>query len=264
MEEPNLPNVQEVSACDDHMETEYPLGESTVIENAKNNTYGDKQDVDWSFDDNRSCDAVPMVLPEENGHQSGVLEIDSSKPQRESPIEANTENVPIETLLGSKPPSDPVGQDKSVNSSLELADKIVGASQVPSTDDYMNSVRPVDENDHHQGPSNTGFEKNACEISGEASDCHQDESFPQNRETEASIELGDPNSSNLDVHEKMASPESPFLRPCNSNMEQPGFISGCAMSADAAVPSDVHVTDLATSGTEEMVMIGLSVRLKLV
>ncbi|XP_057784471.1 sister chromatid cohesion 1 protein 4-like [Salvia miltiorrhiza] len=260
VEEPNLSNIQEVSACDDHMELEYPLGESTVIENAKNNIYGDKQEVDWSSHDNKICDAVPTVLPEENGHQSGGLDIDSLKPQGESPVEANTEHVPVETLSGSKPPSDSIGQDKSVNSSLEMADKIIGASQAPCMDDLlnvdandMNLVRPVDENDRHQGTFHTGFGQNACEIPGEASNCLQDESFPQNRETEASNELGDPNSSNLDVHENVASSASPLLRPCNSNMEHPDFISGCAMSADAAVRSDV--TDLATSGTEEMVMI---------
>ncbi|KAH6821698.1 sister chromatid cohesion 1 protein 4 [Perilla frutescens var. hirtella] len=262
MEEPNLSNVQEVSACDDHMESEYRLRESVMIENAKNNICGDKQEANWSSHTNKNSDAVPEMLPEEYGNQSGGLDIDSSKPQGESPVKANMEHAPIETLSGSKAPFDAVGQDKSVNISLEFADKITGASHVScmeglqneDADKYMNSALPFDDSDQHQGPYETGFEKSACEISGVASNCHQDESFPQNRETQASDELGDPSSSNLDVHEKVASSISPFVRSCNSTMEQPDLISGCAMSADVAVRSDV--TDLATSEREETVMIG--------
>ncbi|XP_047938140.1 sister chromatid cohesion 1 protein 4-like isoform X1 [Salvia hispanica] len=248
VEEPNLSNVQEVSAFDDHMEAECRLGESTVIENADNNINEDKQGVNWFSHDNKICDAVPVVPPEDNGHQSGGLGVDSSKPLRESLTEANMEHNLVETLA--------VGQDKSVNSSLELDDKINGASQAPCQNadaDGMNSICPVDEDDHHQGPF-TGIEKSAREISGEASNYHQDEPFPQNRETKASNELGDPNSSNLNVHEKVASSETPFLRPCNSNLEQPDFVSKYALSADASVQSDV--IDLATSEAEEMVMIG--------
>lgn len=263
VEEPNLSNGKEVSACDDHMELENPLGELTVIENAKNNIYVDKQEAGLSSQNSKSCDAVTTV--EKCGHQSGSLDVDSSKPQGETLVEENSKQVQIETISGSNSLSKPVGQDKSVNSSSELADKIIGASQVPCTDDVQNgdadlmkSTLPVDESDHHQGPCNTSFEKDAREVSG---DCHQDESFLQNRETQVSNGMGDPNSSNIDVHEKVASSECPFVRPCNSRMEWPDFISECAMLADAAVQSDV--ADLATSGREEMVMIGLSVRLKL-
>ncbi|KAL1542569.1 sister chromatid cohesion 1 protein 4-like isoform X1 [Salvia divinorum] len=245
VEEPNLSNVQEVSSFDDHMEAECRLGESTV----NNNINKDKQEVDWSSHNNKSCDAVLVVPPEDNGHQSGGLDVDSSKPLGESPTEANLEHVPVKTLS--------VGQDKSVNSSLELDDKINGASQAPCQNadaDGMNSICPVDEDGHHQGPFNTVIEKSAREISGEASNYHQDEPFLQNRETEVSNELGDPNSLNIDVHEKVASSETPFLRPCISNMEQPDFVSKYALSADAAVQSDV--IDLATSEAEEIVMIG--------
>lgn len=263
VEEPNISNVKEVSACDDHMELENPFGESTLIENAKDNLYGDKQEADLSPQNSKSCDAVPTV--EECGHQSGSLDVDSSKLQRKTHVEANSEYVQIEVVSGSRPPSDPVGQDKSVYSSLELADKIIGASRVPDADDVksgaadgMNSTLPVDESEYHQGLFDTSLENDAREISA---NCHQDESFPQNRETQVSNEMGDPSSSKLDVHEKVASSENPFIRPCNSRTEQPDFISECDMSADADVQSDV--TDLATSGRVEMVMIGLSVRLKL-
>ncbi|XP_047938215.1 sister chromatid cohesion 1 protein 4-like isoform X2 [Salvia hispanica] len=159
VEEPNLSNVQEVSAFDDHMEAECRLGESTVIENADNNINEDKQGVNWFSHDNKICDAVPVVPPEDNGHQSGGLGVDSSKPLRESLTEANMEHNLVETLA--------VGQDKSVNSSLELDDKINGASQAPCQNadaDGMNSICPVDEDDHHQGPF-TGIEKSAREIS---------------------------------------------------------------------------------------------------
>lgn len=260
VDEPNLPNAEEVSACDDHMESEYHLGESSMTENAKNNIYGDKQEVNWSSPNNKNSDAVPLVLPKEYGHQSDGLDIDSSKPQAESPVEANMGHVPIETFSGSELPSDSVGR-------LEFADKTIETSHVSCMEDLQNGaadkdvnyVLPVDENDFHQGPYETGFVKSSCEISGLASTCHQDE--PQNHEIQASNEPGDPSTLNLDVHEKVASSGSPFIRPCNSNMEQPDLISGCAMSAVAAVQFDV--TDLVTSGREETVMIGLSIKLKL-
>ncbi|GFP90083.1 sister chromatid cohesion 1 protein 4 [Phtheirospermum japonicum] len=94
VEEPNLLSnaQQEVS---DHLETECPLVDPTMTENAKNNTYGDKQEVDWcSHDNNSNSDAVP--------------------------IEADMERVSVdEPSLVSKPTS-----DLSLNPGLESVDKI--------------------------------------------------------------------------------------------------------------------------------------------
>ncbi|KAI3470379.1 hypothetical protein Pfo_027042 [Paulownia fortunei] len=335
VEEPNLSNVQEVSACDDHLESEYHLVESTMTENAKNNSYGDKLEVNWCSRNNTNSEAIPMVLTEEYGYRSGGLDIHLSKPQGESPIEANMEHVSVdESSSGSKPTSDLLGQVKALNPASELADKIIEASDVPCTEDLQNgaankdnnsflsvdkpsddhqglneigleknacankennSSLPVDKpSDDHQGPDD--IEKNACDISGLTSTCHQvsegvsakdqgslgvevpgsveiasdwekscpdtsdlasknhDGSFPKNPETQACDEPTDSCTLNLDVREKVASTETLFLRPCNSNVEQTDITSGCVMSTDADVQSDVAA--LATSGREETVMLG--------
>ncbi|KAK6144951.1 hypothetical protein DH2020_021771 [Rehmannia glutinosa] len=301
VEEPNLSNVQEVS---DHLETECPLVESTMTENANNNNYGDKQEVNWCSHDNANSDAIAMVSTEEYGYRSDGLDINFSKPLGESPVEANVEHDSVDEFLsGSKPSSDLVGQVKALNPDSELADKMDESSDVHCMEDLENGAANKDKNssllvdkpnDVHQGPYEIVLEKSACEISGLTSISHlvsegvsakdqgslgvevpssveiasngeksctdasdlasknQDGPFPQNPETQACHEPTDSRSLNLDVREKVSSAETLFLRPCNSNAEQLDITSGCVMSTDADVKSDVAA--LATSGREETVM----------
>ncbi|KAK6144932.1 hypothetical protein DH2020_021752 [Rehmannia glutinosa] len=301
VEEPNLSNVQEVS---DHLETECPLVESTVTENANNNNYGDKQEVNWCSHDNANSDAIAMVSTEEYGYRSDSLDINFSKPLGESPVEANVEHDSVDEFLsGSKPSSDLVGQVKALNPDSKLADKMDESSDVHCLEDLENGAANKDKNssllvdkpnDVHQGPYEIVLEKSTCEISGLTSISHQvsegvsakdqgslgvevpssveiasngeksctdasdlaskdqDGPFPQNPETQACHEPTDSRSLNLDVREKVSSAETLFLRPCNSTAEQLDITSGCVMSTDADVKSDVAA--LATSGREEMVM----------
>ncbi|KAL0403396.1 UNVERIFIED_CONTAM: Sister chromatid cohesion 1 protein 4 [Sesamum radiatum] len=146
VEEPNLSNVQEVSACDDPLESEFHLVESTMIEDVKNNTYEDKQEVNWCSHDNTYSGAIPLVLAEENGNQAGDLDVKFSEPQQGSPIEADKECASLdESASGSKPTSDLLGQVDPVNApSEELVDKIIEASDVPCPEDLQNGAANKD------------------------------------------------------------------------------------------------------------------------
>lgn len=295
LEEPNLSNVKEVSACEDHLELDCHAME--VTESAKNTTE-DKQEIGWHSRDNIDSD----VLTED--HQSGGLNIDLSKPQGECPIEADTGPIPMnESSPASKPTTNLLCQVETQNPSLELADKIIDTTEdlqngVTNKDD--NSSLPVDKpSDDHQG-CEVGLERIGCEIPDLTSTSHQvsevvsvenqwsmeveipgnvelaidpqlcpdasdlaskkqDGSFLQDPEIPPFHEPIDSSSLNFDVPEKVASTETFVLRPCNSNVEQHDLIS--VISTDADVKSDGAA--LATSGRETTVMLGLSVNLKL-
>ncbi|KAL0382589.1 UNVERIFIED_CONTAM: Sister chromatid cohesion 1 protein 4 [Sesamum calycinum] len=182
VEEPNLSNVQEVSACDDPLESEYHLVESTMIEDVKNNTYEDKQEVNWCSHDNTYSGAIPLVLAEENGNQAGDLDVKLAKPQQVSPIEASKECASLdESASGSKPTSDLLGQVHPVNPPSELVDKIIEASDVPCPEDLENGAANEDKDSSFavekpcddQDPYDTCLEKSSCEISGLTGACHQ-------------------------------------------------------------------------------------------
>ncbi|GER51329.1 splicing factor U2AF-associated protein [Striga asiatica] len=93
VEEPNLSNAKGASACDDHLETEYHLMESTVRENEDNVPYKDKQEADWCSREDKISDAVPLGQHEENGPISSRLEINESNSQRESHLEGHDEDI---------------------------------------------------------------------------------------------------------------------------------------------------------------------------
>ncbi|PIN20397.1 hypothetical protein CDL12_06919 [Handroanthus impetiginosus] len=295
VEEPNLSNVQEVSACDDHLEPEYHLVEGTMKRNAKNITYEAKQEDDWCSHDITHSDAIPKVLPKENGYQSGGLDVNPSKPHGESPIEANMEHVLVdESSLGSKPTSELADQVKALNPPSVLVDKVIESSDVPCMEDLHNGSDNKDKNSSLQdekqshdcqGTNEIGLKKNATEgvspknqgsvgvevldsteiVSDLEKSCpnasedlaskNQDQSCLENPETQARRKPTDSSSFNLDIHEKAAFTETPFLRPCQSNVEQHDITSsGCVMLTDADVQSDVAA--LATSEREETVMLG--------
>ncbi|CAA3032607.1 Hypothetical predicted protein [Olea europaea subsp. europaea] len=142
VEELNLSNVQEASTCDDHLEGEYHLTESTVKENAKNVTSEGKQEVEWLSRDDINSNANPWMLPDEDGYHSGGLEIDKRKLQGESPfIKATLEHVnfakPPSSISG---PSSDLSNQVEVVTASELDDKIPEASIVPSREDLLNEV----------------------------------------------------------------------------------------------------------------------------
>ncbi|KAL6586860.1 hypothetical protein OROMI_001848 [Orobanche minor] len=150
VEEPNLLNAKSASACDDHMEIEYQLMESTVRENGNNVPYEDKQEVDWCFQNDTISNGVPHGQHEENGHLSSGLVIKVSELQGESPIKAII------------PPS-------------EFTDRIE-APDIPLQEDSLTEDvkedKTIDEtsgSDNHQGPSEVDLKKSASENSGLAS-----------------------------------------------------------------------------------------------
>lgn len=82
VEEPNLSNVQETSACDDHMESEDNiLLECPVKENLEsisckaNPNQGNEHTMDCSLPNNRNSDTADPITCEENGYHSSELNI---------------------------------------------------------------------------------------------------------------------------------------------------------------------------------------------
>ncbi|CAI9759277.1 unnamed protein product [Fraxinus pennsylvanica] len=177
VEEPNLSNVQEASACDDHLEGEDHLMESTVKENAKSVTSEGKQEADWMSRDDVNSNANRWMAPDENGYHSGGLEIEQINPQRESPcIEATLEHVNLDKSSSvSGPSSDLSNQVDAVNPALELVDKITEASVVRAREDLQNEFNNNDKSNFPsakepagdpQGPSDIGLEDSVKYTSG--------------------------------------------------------------------------------------------------
>ncbi|KAL2526255.1 Sister chromatid cohesion 1 protein 4 [Abeliophyllum distichum] len=184
VEEPNFSNVQEASACDDHLEAEDHLMESNVKENAKNVTSEDKQEADWCSRDDVNSTANPWMPPDENGYHSGGLEIEQIKPHEESPcMEAAFEPVKYDKPSSvSKPSSDLSNQVKAVNQASELVDKINKESVVPAREDLQNEVVNNDKSnfpsanepgDGPQGPSEIVMEDSAQNTFGLTTTCQQ-------------------------------------------------------------------------------------------
>ncbi|KAL0298527.1 UNVERIFIED_CONTAM: hypothetical protein Sradi_6512500 [Sesamum radiatum] len=67
VDEPNLSNVQDASACDDHLESDYHLLESTIREKTNNVNSEGKQEVDWCSRDDTSSNAGHHGPLKENG-----------------------------------------------------------------------------------------------------------------------------------------------------------------------------------------------------
>ncbi|CAA2946295.1 sister chromatid cohesion 1 4-like isoform X1 [Olea europaea subsp. europaea] len=177
VEEPNLSNVQEASACDDHLEGEDHLMESAVKENTKSVTSEGKQEADWLSRDDVNSNANRWMVPDENGYHSGSLEIDLIKPQREAPFtEATLEHVNLDKPSSvSTPSSDLSNQVEAVNQASELVDKITEASVVPAREDLLNEIINNDKSNFPsatepsgdpQGPSDIGLEDSAKNTSG--------------------------------------------------------------------------------------------------
>ncbi|CAI9772394.1 unnamed protein product [Fraxinus pennsylvanica] len=278
VEEPNLSNVQEASACDDHLEGEYHLMESTVKENAK-------------------------IVTSEGG-----LENETIKPQEgESPCtKATLEHVNLDKPSSiSGPSSDLSNQVEAVNPASELVEKITEASVVPATKDLQNEVvnnnksnfpSANEPSDDPQGPREIVLEdsdqntsgltgtQQVCEVvtltdqallgvegpvsvgsAGELDkpfcDASEVGAKIQGSENPETLAYQEPKHSNLlnpDVHENMAATETQFLRPCSSNPEQPHIPnSGHDISMNQDLQSDTATLgSLEISGREETIMLG--------
>lgn len=96
IEEPNLSNIQETSACDDHIESEdNHLMESAVKKNLENAScrlnlhQGNKHVMGWTMPNGTNSDLAPGVPCEENGFHSSDVGIKDGL----SPTVVNVEHV---------------------------------------------------------------------------------------------------------------------------------------------------------------------------
>ncbi|PIN14105.1 Sister chromatid cohesion complex Cohesin, subunit RAD21/SCC1 [Handroanthus impetiginosus] len=279
VEEPNLSNVQDASACDDHLESEYHLMEPTTREHMNNVPYEDKQEVDWCSRDDTISDALPQRPPEENEYLSCCMEIKESKPQGESPVEAN-----VEAIKPALEFTDKMIQQSDVRCQEDLPTEVVNEGKT-----YLLSVDAIQ--DDHQGPNEIGLEKRAfetglgstslqlsevvsekdlapsgvedpgsvrgtsdqqksCDDGSELALENQVGPFPDTHVNQACQGTIDSREMNLDAHDKEASNETLVLRPCSSILEQPDVTKPAgSVSTDADVKSNGAA--LATDGMEE-------------
>ncbi|CAA0814507.1 Sister chromatid cohesion 1 protein 4 [Striga hermonthica] len=153
VEEPNLSNAKVASACDDHLESEYHLMESTVRENDDNVLYKDKQEADWCSREDKISDAVPLGQHEENGHLSSSLEMNESNSHREFPLE---------------------GHDEATRPISEFTDGIEVANGQLLENLQTEAVQEVNKTgNNYQGPGEVDMEINAGETSRLASSDQQ-------------------------------------------------------------------------------------------
>ncbi|XP_051121212.1 sister chromatid cohesion 1 protein 4 isoform X2 [Andrographis paniculata] len=180
VDEPNLSNVQEVSACDDHLESECHLVESKVTKKAKS-ADEDKHEVDCFSSNTNISNATPAAQTEENSHQPISMDIDLSKQQGEFPVDSNVEHVSLdEPMSGSKPASDLL--DNVLNPASELIDKTTEVTDDPSIEGLQIESASKGEDssfpdgkpcDDHQGVIDIGLEKSSSEAYDQTSMSHQ-------------------------------------------------------------------------------------------
>ncbi|KAL1552162.1 sister chromatid cohesion 1 protein 4-like [Salvia divinorum] len=111
-DEPVFSKVQEASACDDHLESEYHITGSTTRENMDTARYEDKQEVEWCSQNDTITDAVPQGPPAENGYLPGGLEAEQTGRQ---------------------------GQRESIKLASECTSEIIKESDVPEQTEAINN-----------------------------------------------------------------------------------------------------------------------------
>ncbi|KAK3010716.1 hypothetical protein RJ639_010929 [Escallonia herrerae] len=135
LEEPNLSNVQETSACDDQMElenhncTEFAVEES--LENASNKSdlhHGNKNVVDATLRDHMNPDDVLHMPAGENGYHSGESEFK----QLDLPVQFPSTTVMNELMT--------LGRDSAVLQYSVVADQVRAISPIPEMPDKINSL----------------------------------------------------------------------------------------------------------------------------
>lgn len=156
VEEPNLSNVQETSACDDHMESEDNiLSECPVKENLEsiscksNPNQGNEHRTDWSLPNNRNSDAAGPLTCEENGYHSSDLNI---KQGQSTHAEVSIEHALVDDGTGASGISlDPTKEITVTCQEPESTDNVVAASDNPNKREEQNGILTVD---GVGGPSN--------------------------------------------------------------------------------------------------------------
>lgn len=167
VEEPNLSNVQETSACDDHMEsednilTECPVKENLESISCKSNlNQGNEHTVDWSLSNNRNSDTVGPLTCEENGYHSSDLKI---KQGQTTHTEVSIEHALVDDGTGGSGTSLVATKDVTVTcQEPESTKNIVAASDNLNKREEQNGIPNVD---GVEGPSHE-FNKDHGECNG--------------------------------------------------------------------------------------------------
>ncbi|KAL0287575.1 UNVERIFIED_CONTAM: Sister chromatid cohesion 1 protein 4 [Sesamum angustifolium] len=168
VDEPNLSNVQDASACDDHLESDYHLLESTIREKTSNVNSEGKQRWTGSRDDTISNAGHHGQL-KENG--SGGLEMEEEKPQGEPPLKADIEFVlSKESSSISEPSINLAGHVEAMKPASEFdnVSEILPHEHSPTiaVNEDKTYFLAVDETcDNHQGANEISLEKSASETS---------------------------------------------------------------------------------------------------
>ncbi|CAH9077395.1 unnamed protein product [Cuscuta europaea] len=245
-EEPDLSNIQETSACDDHLENEYQNPTKSIIGGVHNIPLGD--DVcDGSsltrhmpMPNNAHPDAVLDTQFEENGCHSGAVQFPSSEVAfecfpldnhtlvSETPAHVNPISAPLQELTDEtvKPSDDPKEAEITQNQ-IFYNDKVDISSHSGLDKDY---------------PSHDGInlEEDACNIPGlksiefsvSADAMQVCQTSPHGKEPE--IHQEQINSINL-----MNSAQFHTLKPCNAQ-NQADTSKPCSEHLDLEIQSDCN------------------------
>ncbi|KAK4433097.1 Sister chromatid cohesion 1 protein 4 [Sesamum alatum] len=246
VDEPNLSNVQDASACDDHLESDYHLMESTIRENKNNVNSEGKQEEDWCSRDGKISNAGPHGPAEENG--SGGLEMEEEKPQGESPLKADIEfALSKESTSISEPSINLSGQVEAIKPVSEFTNVSEVLRQEHSPTIAVNEDKTyflaVDETcDNHQGANEISLEKSASETSFLASTGQQVSGGASAKDlapigVEVSGSVGDTSNQQKSCHDGS---ESALENQIGSSLEAPETVA-CQETADSSVLNlDAH------------------------
>ncbi|CAH9137689.1 unnamed protein product [Cuscuta epithymum] len=172
-EEPNLSNIQETSACDDHLENEYQNPTKSIIEGGVHNIPLGDDVCDGSsltrhmpMPNNAHPDAVSDTQFEENGCHSGAVQFPSSEVAFECfPLDNHT--LVSETPAHVNPVSAPLQEltDETVKPSDDPKEAEITQNQIFDNDKVDISSHSGLDKDY---PSHDGMnlEENACNIPG--------------------------------------------------------------------------------------------------
>ncbi|KAL3523246.1 hypothetical protein ACH5RR_016080, partial [Cinchona calisaya] len=279
IEEPNLSNVQETSACDDHVESEdNHLMESAVKENLENTSsrlnlhLGNEHMVDWSMPDERKSAAALCMPCEENGYHSSDMGI---KKGLSSATEVN-----IEHILSNE--HDVVsGQDKigAASASLDREEELqygivkTDGTDAPSVDmsygDTREIIGVVSEGGAKdasglvspslQGAEDDGENFNNVGHAGRPSSPRDALQF--GADLQDTLGLGEPescpseepkNSHTSNLENEIPIGQDHIFRPCTSDLVEPDSSHAGAEHPDDFEPSDVAAFQLETSNKVEI------------
>ncbi|CAK9154861.1 unnamed protein product [Ilex paraguariensis] len=289
VEEPNLSNVQETSACDDHLELEdHSLTDFALKENLENGFsksdlhHGNENVVDSRGD--VDSHTVIHMSAEENGFHLGDVDINQLRPQGQSSALAD--------------------QARGISSVSELSDRMVVASSGPYRDEDLRSdlvsnnvpgIHSIDGSlEDHLEPQKVwlgeitpgmpslsrtcqlvsegflednqaspkpevsnkmgiaGNLKDYCVVSV-ASELIAESKGGPDLETQVCEEPKDPRDLDVAIQEEMASTDTCVLPPCNTHLNQPAKICpGVGSSLDPDSLSEFSgLGSLETSGREK-------------